>query len=161
MRHAEFTTQVCSIARALEVVGEWWTLLIVREAFFGTEHFDDFEARLGISKNVLSARLSKLVREGILSRLPVPGRGNPVIYRLTAKGQDLLPTIIALMQWGDRWISPKQAPVLVVQKQSGKEVAQLGLKSSAGQRLSFKDLVVLPGPGADRAIKKRFAPRDS
>ncbi len=77
MRSDTFKTQTCSVARALELVGEWWTLLIFREAFFGTRRFSDFERNLGIAKNVLSERLTKLVGAGLMERFPVAGRGNP------------------------------------------------------------------------------------
>src|ERR1700722_15394726 len=101
MRSSEFPAEMCSVARSLEIVGEWWTLLVIREAFFGTRRFSDFEARLGIAKNVLSGRLAKLVEAGVLERRAVVGRGNPRDYRLTPMGRDLFPAIIALMQWGD------------------------------------------------------------
>ena len=102
MRNSEFPSQICSVARSLEIVGEWWTLLVVREAFFGTRRFSDFEANLSIAKNVLSDRLAKLVEAGVMERKPVVGRGNPQDYTLTPMGRDLFPAIIALMQWGDR-----------------------------------------------------------
>ena len=159
MRHEEFPGQVCSVARSLEIVGEWWTLLIVREAFFGTERFSDFEANLGISKNILVERLNKLVEAEVLKRKPMPGRGNPVSYRLTDKGRDLLPVIVALMQWGDRWIYHRQAPVRVLERETGNEVAFIAVTTLGGKPLAARDLEVVPGPGADAAIMKRFAKR--
>jgi len=99
MRSSEFPGQLCSVARSLEVVGEWWTLLVVREAFFGTRRFSDFETRLGIAKNVLSDRLAKLVEAGVMARNAVVGRGNPRDYTLTPMGRDLFPAIVVLMQW--------------------------------------------------------------
>lgn len=159
MRHTEFPSQTCSIARSLEIFGEWWTLLIIREAFFGTERFSEFEMRLGISKNVLSERLAKLVDEGILDRTPVPGRGNPVVYRLTESGRDLLPIIVALMQWGDRWTNRKGAPVRLLQQKTGREVRRLTVASADGKPLAAGEIVVVPGPGADTSIKERFGTR--
>jgi DNA-binding HxlR family transcriptional regulator len=156
MKHQDFPGQVCSVARSLEIVGEWWTLLIVREAFFGTERFSDFEANLGISKNILVERLNKLVDAQILTRTPMAGRGNPVTYRLTDKGRDLLPVIVALMQWGDRWINSRQAPVRVLERETGKKVARIAVTTTDGKPLSARDLDVVPGPGADDAIRKRF-----
>ena len=156
MRHEGFPRQICSVARSLEVVGEWWTLLVVREAFFGTERFSDFEANLGIAKNVLTERLNKLVDAGVLERRPLPGRGNPVSYQLTTKGCDLLPVIVALMQWGDRWINRGQAPVRVLERESGREVAQIAVTTPRGKLMSARDLAVVPGPGANGAIRKRF-----
>ena len=104
MKTSVFKTQNCSVARALEVVGDWWTLLIIREAIYGIQRFGEFEKGLGIAKNVLSERLAKLVETGVLERVSVPGRGNPQNYILTEMGRELLPVVIALMQWGDRWI---------------------------------------------------------
>ena len=111
MRRSPLENQVCSVAQALGELGEWWTLLILREAFFGTRRFTDFQSRLGIARNILTARLNKLVKVGILTRQDEPGRGNPRLYRLTTKGRDIIPAFIALMQWGDRWINAGNAPV--------------------------------------------------
>jgi DNA-binding HxlR family transcriptional regulator len=159
MRHDAFPGQVCSVARSLEIFGEWWTLLIVREAFFGTERFSDFEANLGISKNILAERLNKLVEAEILYRTQLTGRGNPIRYRLTDGGRDLLPVIIALMQWGDRWVNRRRAPVRVIERETGREVARLAVTASDGKALSARDLEVVPGPGATDAIRKRFGKR--
>lgn len=160
MKHSTFPSQVCSVARSLEIIGEWWTLLIVREAFFGTERFSDFEANLGIAKNVLTDRLNTLVEAGILEREPVPGRGNPVAYRLTSQGKDLLPVLVALVQWGDRWINRDRAPVRLLDRAKGKEIAPLKVTARDGTALSARDIVIVPGPGADAAVKKRFSSTD-
>jgi DNA-binding HxlR family transcriptional regulator len=159
MKHSTFPLQACSVARSLEVVGEWWTLLIVREAFFGTEHFSDFKVNLGIAKNMLSDRLGKLVQAGLLDRVLVGGRGNPVAYRLTEQGRDLLPMLVALMQWGDRWINRNSAPVRLLERETGEEIARMAVSTRMQQALSMRDLVVVPGPGADDAIKRRFGRR--
>ena len=100
----------CSIARALEVVGERWTLLILRESFLGTSRFDDFHHRLGIARNVLQTRLERLVEEGVLERLPYQKRPARYEYRLTREGRDLLPVLVALLQWGDRHRAPDVGP---------------------------------------------------
>jgi DNA-binding HxlR family transcriptional regulator len=160
MRHSEFPSQVCSVARSLEIVGEWWTLLIVREAFFGTQRFSDFETHLGIAKNVLTDRLNTLVDAGVMLRTPVPGRGNPVIYSLTDQGRDLLPVVVALTQWGDRWVNGGKAPVRLLERKTGKEIAPMCVTNSEGARLGALDLVIVPGPGADATIKKRLGRKD-
>src|SRR5271156_2547413 len=150
MRSSEFPSQICSVARALEIVGEWWTLLVVREAFFGTRRFSDFEANLGIAKNVLSDRLAKLVEAGVMERKPVVGRGNPQDYTLTPMGRGLFPAIISLMQWGDRWIyGAERAPVRVLDHVGGVEIAQMKVTTQRGRPLESYDAVVVPGPGAD------------
>lgn len=157
MRKSVFKSQICSVARALELIGEWWTLLIVREAFFGTKRFSDFEKYLGIAKNVLSARLSKLVESGILERSPVSGRGNPQDYTLTAKGRDLFPAVIALMQWGDRWINGSdRAPIRVLDRETGEEISLIQVHTAEGKMLSLRDAIVIPGPGANEAVRRRF-----
>jgi DNA-binding HxlR family transcriptional regulator len=157
MRNSEFPSQICSVARSLEIVGEWWTLLVVREAFFGTRRFSDFEANLSIAKNVLSDRLAKLVEAGVMERKPVVGRGNPQDYTLTPMGRDLFPAIIALMQWGDRWIyGAERAPVRVLDHEGGAEIGRMKVTTPEGKPLQPKDVVVVPGPGADEAVRRRF-----
>src|ERR1700677_1452525 len=150
MRSSEFPSQTCSVARSLEIVGEWWTLLVIREAFFGTRRFSDFATHLGIAKNVLSDRLAKLVEAGVLERKPVVGRGNPQDYALTPKGRDLFPAIVALMQWGDRWIyGAERAPIRVLDREAGAEIARIEVRTRDGKPLQVRDAVVAPGPGAD------------
>jgi len=157
MRSAPFESQVCSVAQALSEIGEWWTLLILREAFFGTKRFTDFQERLGIARNILTDRLNKLVNAGILTRNAVPGRGNPRLYRLTEKGRDILPAFIALMQWGDRWINnDDRAPVRILEAATGEEIALLRVRSRDGRPLAARYMRVVPGPGADAGIRRRF-----
>ena len=157
MKTSVFESQVCSVARALEIIGEWWTLLIVREAFFGTTRFSDFQTILGIAKNVLSDRLSKLVESGLMERSQVAGRGNPLDYRLTEKGAELFPVLISLMQWGDRWINgPERAPVKVLDRDTGEEISRIEVRTAGNRVISLDDAVVVPGPGANEAIRRRF-----
>src|ERR671930_1495443 len=102
----------CSIARTLDIVGEKWTLLILRESFYGLRRFEDLQSAVGCARNVLSARLAKLVDEGILERRPYrePGSRDRHEYVLTEKGLDLFPALIALLQWGDRWQAGPSGP---------------------------------------------------
>lgn len=105
--------QVCSIARALDVVGERWSLLIVRDALFaGVTRFNDFQHNLGVATNVLKTRLDSLVAAGIMQRRPHSERPDHFEYELTEKGRDLAPALIALTAWGDRWSSPDGPPIL-------------------------------------------------
>lgn len=123
----------------------------------GARQFGDFEARLGIAKNVLSDRLSKLVKAGVMVRTAVTGRGNPRTYTLTDQGWDLLPAIIALMQWGDRWIrGPDCASVRVLDRHTGKDISQVAITTPDGKRIAYKDLLVAPGPGADDILRQRI-----
>jgi DNA-binding HxlR family transcriptional regulator len=110
MRRTSFADMECSIARTLEVVGEWWTMLVIREAFNGVRRFDDFQARLGIARNVLATRLQSLVEHGILERRLYQDRPERFEYRLTAKGFDLYPVLISLMHWGDKWQAGSEGP---------------------------------------------------
>ncbi len=94
----------CSIARTLDLVGEWWSLLIIREAFLGVTRYDDFQRRLGISRNALTDRLKKLVDGGVLTRQPVAEGARREEYVLTQMGDDLITVVVAMRQWGDRWL---------------------------------------------------------
>ena len=101
----------CSIARSLEIVGEWWSLLIVRDAFLGIRRFDDFQRDLGISRNILSDRLATLVEHGIFERRRYQEHPERFEYRLTQKGVELYPVIVSLLRWGDKWESPDGPPL--------------------------------------------------
>lgn len=157
MKNSLFKSQLCSVARSLEIVGEWWTLLIVREAFFGVRRFNEFQKKLGIARNVLSERLTKLVEAGIMERHPASGRGNPLDYELTEMGHDLFPTVVALMQWGDRWISgPGGEPITLIERESGEAIGRVQALGVHGKPLGLGDIRIAPGPGANGAIQKRF-----
>src|SRR3954447_16750619 len=123
----------CSVAGTLGVVGEKWSLLVLREAFFGVRRFADFQRALGAPKAVLSDRLATLVGQGVLDRVPYQSEGERQRheYRLTAKGRDLYPTLVALMQWGDTYLSDGQAPVELTHMDCGAPV-HLALTCEAG-----------------------------
>ncbi len=149
----DFNAANCSIAGTLAVVGEKWTLLLLREAFYGVRRFDDFHRALGCARNVLSARLQTLVEHELLRREEYrrPGERARAEYRLTEKGRDLLPAIVALMQWGDRWTADAAGPpVVLTHRECGAEV-RAELTCSAGHRaLGARDTLPVPGPGAVR-----------
>src|SRR5688572_12870030 len=131
-----FDDENCSVARALEVLGDWWTLLVVREAFLGTRRFADFEAALGISKNVLTRRLGHLVDHGVMARVDAGVHGQRYEYELTPMGKDLLTVVTALRQWADRWVfGPGQEPVLVVDRRTGRPIPRVGLRDDEGAPL--------------------------
>lgn len=123
----------CSVAGTLAVVGEKWSLLVLREAFFGVRRFADFQRVLGAPKAVLSDRLATLVEQGVLARVPYQAEGarQRHEYRLTPKGRDLYPTLVALMQWGDTYLADGEAPVELTHKDCGAPV-HLGLSCEAG-----------------------------
>lgn len=122
MKRTDFSDMDCSVARTLEVVGEWWTLLIIREATFGTCRFDDFQASLGIARNTLAARLARLVDRGILDRCQYQERPARYEYRLTEQGRELFPVVIAMWTWGDRWLTGPEGPASVLRHVYGKQV---------------------------------------
>jgi len=143
-----WTASACSMARALEVVSSRSALLILREAFYGTTRFDDFSERVGISEPVAAARLRELVDDGLLAREPYrePGQRTRMAYRLTDKGAELLPVLVALMQWGDSWLQPAGAPVVLRHRDCGQTV-HAELRCRAGHHASAEDLELAIGPG--------------
>ena len=149
MLEREYRGQNCSLARALEIVGERWTLLIIRDAFLGMRRFDQFQESLGIARNVLTDRLNWLVDEGILERVRYGERPVRHEYQLTAKGRDLLLPLTAFQQWGDKYLSPKPPALLRRKSDSKQVVAALVAKGSGVLRADQLELV--PGPGANRA----------
>lgn len=149
MQRKTFAGMNCSIARSLEEVGEWWSLLIVREMTQGMNRFDQFQKELGIARNILTARLERLIELGIVERYPVPDRANTDGYRLTAKGEDLYPVVVALMQWGDRWLCPQgKPPTALVEHRTGRPIEAMTVHAKGGKPLSFRDVRFAPGPGA-------------
>jgi DNA-binding HxlR family transcriptional regulator len=106
----DFSQLDCSVARALEVVGERWSLLVVRDALYGVRRFEDFQHDLGIARNILTDRLKRLVDQGVLERQPYAEKPVRYEYRLTEKGRDLLPVMLAMMRWGDRWYPGDMGP---------------------------------------------------
>jgi DNA-binding HxlR family transcriptional regulator len=148
VQRKSFADLNCSIAQALEVVGEWWTMLIVRDCFFGITRFEDFHERLGISRNVLTDRLEHLVAHGVL--VPVPYQEHPVRrdYRLTDKGRDLWLVLTALRQWGDRWEAEEGPPVILEHKTCGHETNAVAICSACAAPLEVRELRLRPGPGA-------------
>jgi len=141
----------CSIARTLGVVGEKWTLLVLREAFYGLRRFDDFHTALGCARNLLATRLKTLVTHGILDRVAYQddrGRGRHE-YRLTDKGRDLFPVVVALMQWGDRWTADDSGPAVQLLHRDCGEPVTAELTCGAGHAaLGARDVTPVPGHGA-------------
>lgn len=147
MQRTSFKDMNCSLAQCLEVVGEWWSMLIVRDAFFGISRFDDFQARLGISRNVLNQRLGHLVDEGVLERVAYQERPTRHDYRLTDKGRDLWHVLTAMRQWGDRWAAPGGAPVELVHRACGKVTEAVPTCSECGEPLDVRAVRAVAGPG--------------
>jgi len=160
MQRTSFRAMDCSVAQCLEVVGEWWSMLIVRDAFLGVTRFDDFQARLGISRNVLNQRLSHLVGEVVLARVPYQERPTRWDYRLTDKGRDLWHVLTAMRQWGDRWAAPGGAPVQLVHRACGHVAEAVPTCSECGEALDARAMraVAGPGRGGGSVLPRRPAP---
>lgn len=140
-----WTADRCTIAKALDVVSTRSAFLIVREAFYGTTRFDDFAERVGISEPVTAARLRELVDHGLLEREDYrePGQRTRQHYRLTDKGADLFPALVALMQWGDRWLDDRGGPVELRHRECGEPVS-VELRCAAGHRVATDELDLGP-----------------
>ena len=139
----------CSVAKALEVIGERWSLLIVRAVMHGNRRFGEIQESLGIARNVLSARLQRLIDEDILERRAYQESPQRYEYFLTQKGLDLWPALIALLHWGERYSPDPAGPRrLIVHKECGGAVSERGICESCGHLLHARDAKQVPGPGA-------------
>lgn len=148
MLHRDYPALDCSVAKALEVIGERWSLLIVRSVMHGNRRFGEMQGSLGIARNVLSARLQRLVDEEILERRAYQESPPRYEYFLTQKGLDLWPALIALLNWGDRYSpSPEGPRRLIVHKECGGTVSERGICESCGKLLTARDAKQVPGPG--------------
>jgi DNA-binding HxlR family transcriptional regulator len=137
----------CSIARSLDVVGEWWTLLVLRDVFLGIRRFEAIQADLGIARNVLSDRLGTLVDHGVLTKRRYHEHPARYEYVLTEMGRDLLPVLAALMRWGDRWLSPDGPPMLIIHRTCGQPVEWGGTCATCGVTVTARDVRMVKGPG--------------
>lgn len=147
----------CGIAQALEAFGDGWSLLIIRDAFFGIRRFSDFQRNLAIARNILTDRLQRLVDHGILLRIDVGASGQRFEYELTDKGEALLPVLTALREWSDAWVFGRgNEPVIVVERRSGYRVPKLALLGADGRKLRRKDLRSSMGPGAGEGMRRLF-----
>ena len=148
MLRNDYEDQVCSIAGALEVVGERWSLLIVRDILLGLRRFDELQSNLGVARNVLQTRLSRLQEQGVIERRLYQERPQRYEYRLTEKGLDLWPTIVALMQWGDRYAVADGPPTVIEHRGCGGAIDDHRICQRCGEKLSVRDTVARMGPGA-------------
>jgi DNA-binding HxlR family transcriptional regulator len=149
--------QVCSIARTLEVLGERWTLLIIRDVFNRRRRFDEIQENLGIARNVLATRLTRLVEEGILEKRAYQERPARYEYFLTPKGLDLWPVMMSMLHWGDRHLADSGPPVLIRHKGCDGLVDERGCCEACGERLEARDAYTQLGPGAPAQWRKRAA----
>ncbi len=156
----DYENQMCSVAGALEVVGERWSLLIVRDVMLGLHRFDQLQESLGIARNVLQKRLERLLSQGVLERRLYQERPARYEYRLTEKGLDLWPAMVALMKWGDKYTATEAGPpVLLEHRGCGGAVDEHRICAVCSARLSVRDVVAILGPGASprSPLRRRLA----
>jgi DNA-binding HxlR family transcriptional regulator len=148
MQRTSFGEMACSIARTLDVIGEPWSPLILRDVWVGMTRFDQLQADLGISRKVLTERLGHLVDQGVLERRPYDKRPR-YEYRLTAKGAELVDLLMVMVSWGDRWLAGKAGPPVLYRHRACGKVSRVDLRCSlCGKPMHASDVDLLPGPGA-------------
>ena len=148
MRRTRFEDWNCSIARATDILGDWWTPLVIRQAFYGTRRFDDFVDHLGIGRNILAERLHRLTDEGIFDKIAYAERPARYEYRLTDKGRALFGVIAALHRWGNDWLADDDGPpVEMVDRRTGHVIKPVVVDEETGERLDPRQITVRRGPG--------------
>ena len=157
MRRKSFEDAACGIARSLDILGEAWTFLIIREALFGVCAFDAFVERLGIPRNTLAAKLETLTAHGLMSKTPDPADRRRAIYKLEAPGRELWVVLLALQQWGNKWLFEEEgAPSFMADRKTRKPVRALKAYARSGSPLTLEDVTMIPGPSATSALKALF-----
>ena len=152
MKWNSLEEEQCSVSRTVAVIGDRWSLLILRDCFLRVRRFDDFQARLGITRHLLSDRLKKLVRHGVLRRVPYQERPRRYEYILTQKGLDLHPVLMAVVHWGDVHMGDERGrPLLHRHRPCGKLFDPVTICSECGEPLAARDVAVEPGPGSKSA----------
>ena len=157
MQHKSFGNMQCPIARSLERVGEWWSILILRDALNGLSRFDQFQKSLDIAPNMLTRRLNGLVESGLLERRRYSERPPRDEYVLTERGRDFRPVLLALLAWGNRHFAPEGASVVVVDRASGAQADPVLVDRHTGRPLDARDFTTAAGPAADERTRKRQA----
>jgi len=153
MAKKRFDDSSCSVARALNQVGDWWSLLVVLHAMYGTRRFVDFQQELGIAKNILCDRLARLVDNGVLKKVDVGEHGSRFEYRLTEKGRDLFPVVVALRQWGNKWNpAPDDASLDLRDRATGQPIQTVRVQNAEGEPITVRDVFAsaLPVPGTKK-----------
>jgi DNA-binding HxlR family transcriptional regulator len=148
MERTSFAQMRCSLARGLDLIGDWWSPLIIRDLFLNITRFDELVEDLGISRNLLTRRLKSLVANGVIERVAYQQRPVRYVYRLTEAGRDLVPAILALTAWGDRWARPREgSPILFVHKSCGHRFEPRVTCSACAEVISAATVEPFPGPG--------------
>ena len=145
------------MARAMEVIGDRWTILVLREAYYGVTRFDEFEYYVGVAPNILSNRLKKLVDAGMMKRVRLPEHSGRYDYVLTQKGRDFFPAYLALKKWGDDWLAESEGPQVVFRdRKAGRAITYPKLLNASGKPLRLEDVEVIAGSGAVPFNRRRF-----
>lgn len=159
MQRKSFRAMSCPIARSLERVGEWWSMLIMRDALHGLTRFDEFQDSLGIAPNMLARRLNALVAAGLLERRVYSVRPPRHEYVPTARGRDFRPVLIALLAFGNRHFAPEGASVTIVDAQTGAEADPVVVDRTTGRPIREPEFAWVPGPAAGERTRQRYARR--
>ena len=157
MQHTSFRTMPCPIARGLDRDGEWWSILILRDAFAGMTRFDAFQKSLGIAPAMLTKRLNALVENGLLAKHRYSDRPPRDEYRLTPRGEDFRPVLIAMLAWGNRHFTPEGIRVQIVDAATGEAADPVMVDRNTGRPIAAPDYVLAPGPAASDAMRTRLA----
>jgi DNA-binding HxlR family transcriptional regulator len=157
MQHKSFGNMPCPVARSLERVGEWWSILILRDAFRGLTRFDQFQKSLDIAPNILARRLHALVKAGLLERRNYSARPPRDEYVLTARGRDFRPVLWAILAWGNKHFAPEGATVVVVDSETGEQAEPVLIDRRSGRLLVEPAFRSAPGPAADERTRRRYA----
>jgi DNA-binding HxlR family transcriptional regulator len=144
------------MARGIDRVGDSWTVLILREAFYGVTRFDEFQKRLGIAPNILTRRLNSLVQDGLLARRSYSERPPRSEYVLTEQGRDFRPVLLMLLAWGNRHLAPEGEAVQLVDRKSGRVVRPILVDAATGDPITIEDHYIAPGPAATDALRARL-----
>jgi DNA-binding HxlR family transcriptional regulator len=156
MQRKSFGNMQCPIARSLERVGEWWSILILRDAFYGLTRFDEFQKSLDIAPNMLTRRLNSLVEEGLLERHQYCAKPPRDEYRLTQRGRDFRPVLLALMAWGNQHFAPEGASVVLLDVETGAKVEPVLVDGANGQPITESKHQVGAGPAAQERMQRRM-----
>ncbi len=147
MARTRFDRWPCSVARTVDLVGDPWTLLVLRDAFYGVRRFEQFQANLSVARNVLAKRLSDLVEAGIFERVSYQQRPLRHEYRLTEKGRALYDVVLVLLRFGDDWLAPDGAPIVLRERQSGRRIRPVVVDEATGEPIDPRAVEAGPGPG--------------
>jgi DNA-binding HxlR family transcriptional regulator len=149
--------QECPVGRAVETVGEWWSILILRDAFQGSTRFDEFERNLGIAPNILSRRLAHLTKTGMFARRRYQARPPRYEYVLTDKARDFFPVIVALLAWGNKHLAPKGESIVLANRNDARPFDPVVVDAADGQPITLANTIAIPGPRASRGMRARLA----